>query len=242
MVEAPAYTAFAPVYDSAMAQVPYEKWAIFIYYLFSQLGLRRDETVVDLGCGTGRLTELLREFYPHIIGLDLSSAMLREAQQRSLHRLVRGNIQALPFRPNSLGAALATHDVVNYLENNAALLAHLREVYQVLKPKGYYLFDTSTEENVLRYYHKKLFREYHNGTELLWYNEYHAEQRLICSRLTFRNKKQIFCEEHRQCIFSLSQIRRSAHSAGFRVIKEFADYSFLKRKNARLYGFLLQKT
>jgi ubiquinone/menaquinone biosynthesis C-methylase UbiE len=52
--------------------------------LVEQLGLRGDETVLDAGCGTGRLTRHLVERLPRgrVIAVDVSPAMLDEARRR----------------------------------------------------------------------------------------------------------------------------------------------------------------
>ncbi|HEY8091772.1 MAG TPA: methyltransferase domain-containing protein [Polyangiaceae bacterium] len=51
--------------------------------VLARLELAGDETVLDAGCGTGRLTELLAERLPrgHIVALDASSAMLVKARE-----------------------------------------------------------------------------------------------------------------------------------------------------------------
>src|SRR6266704_2621497 len=50
--------------------------------VLDRLGLRGDETVLDAGCGTGRLTALLLVRLPHgkVIAVDKSEAMLAEAR------------------------------------------------------------------------------------------------------------------------------------------------------------------
>lgn len=52
--------------------------------VLERLPLRGDETVLDAGCGTGRVTELLAERLPHgrVIALDASPAMVDEARRR----------------------------------------------------------------------------------------------------------------------------------------------------------------
>ena len=53
-----AYTSFASVYDTFMDNVPYSEWAQYIRGLLLESGTE-DGIVLDLGCGTGSLTELL---------------------------------------------------------------------------------------------------------------------------------------------------------------------------------------
>jgi trans-aconitate 2-methyltransferase len=52
--------------------------------VLGRLRLRGDETVIDAGCGTGRVTELLLERLPRgrVVALDVSAAMLQEAAVR----------------------------------------------------------------------------------------------------------------------------------------------------------------
>jgi trans-aconitate 2-methyltransferase len=52
--------------------------------VLERLPLHGDETVVDLGCGGGRLTELLAERLPrgHVVALDASGAMVEQARAR----------------------------------------------------------------------------------------------------------------------------------------------------------------
>jgi len=52
--------------------------------VMDRLELRGDETVIDAGCGSGRLTELLRERVPdgRVIGVDQSASMIDAARER----------------------------------------------------------------------------------------------------------------------------------------------------------------
>ena len=66
-----AYTSFAQVYDLFMDNVPYDEWCAYICETLKKHGIA-DGPVLDLGCGTGSLTEILaREGYD-MTGIDLS--------------------------------------------------------------------------------------------------------------------------------------------------------------------------
>jgi len=70
--------------------------------VLERLPLDGDETVVDAGCGAGRLTELLLKRLPHgrVVALDASEAMLREA---------RGRLASFGEQVTFVRADLATH-------------------------------------------------------------------------------------------------------------------------------------
>jgi SAM-dependent methyltransferase len=55
--------------------------------------------VLDVGCGPGRDLELLRERWPAVVGMDLSTAMLRV---RRLEGVAAADMAALPVRPGAL--------------------------------------------------------------------------------------------------------------------------------------------
>src|SRR5690349_1090653 len=66
----------APSYHNVA--LPHVDWGAA---LLAGLPLHGDETVADLGCGSGRLTALLLERLPHgtVIAVDQSANMLAEA-------------------------------------------------------------------------------------------------------------------------------------------------------------------
>ena len=70
-----AYSGFAKVYDLFMDNIPYKEWTDYVKELLSEEGVK-EGILLDLGCGTGSVTELLAEAGFDMIGIDNSEEML----------------------------------------------------------------------------------------------------------------------------------------------------------------------
>ena len=91
--------------------------------------------ILDIGCGTGRLTlRLTREFADrHVVGCDFSRGMLAQARARSLSlALARGDAQRLPFADGSFDAVVST-EAFHWFPDPGAALAGF---HRVLAPRG----------------------------------------------------------------------------------------------------------
>ena len=73
-----AYHAFALVYDRMMEEIPYEEWCNFVTDQLKKFGIE-DGLMLELGCGTGTLTEMFDAKGFDMIGVDNSEEMLAEA-------------------------------------------------------------------------------------------------------------------------------------------------------------------
>jgi ubiquinone/menaquinone biosynthesis C-methylase UbiE len=76
------YGAISRVYDRLNADIDYSAWADGVENAFLQIMEKKPELVLDLACGTGRMTfELAHRGYD-MIGIDLSIDMLMQARDR----------------------------------------------------------------------------------------------------------------------------------------------------------------
>ena len=78
-----AYTGFAYVYDEYMDNIPYDEWEEYLVELLKENGIDKDNTVIDLGCGTGTVTRMLDKEGYNCIGIDLSEDMLSIASDKT---------------------------------------------------------------------------------------------------------------------------------------------------------------
>ena len=78
-----AYTGFAKVYDLFMDNIPYEEWSRRIVGILKQYGIS-DGLVLDLGCGTGSMTELLANAGYDMIGLDNAKILICTASWHNM--------------------------------------------------------------------------------------------------------------------------------------------------------------
>lgn len=89
----------ATAYDARFAALQEEKYRIAL----ARLGPLPEGRLLDLGCGTGLLASRLGR---RVVGLDLSSEMLRLARRRGA-AAVQGDLDALPFSDHAFAAVLS---------------------------------------------------------------------------------------------------------------------------------------
>ena len=143
-----AYTSFASVYDKFMDNVPYEEWGGYIHDLLCGYGVR-DGIVLDLGCGTGTMTELLAGYGYDMIGVDNSEDMLELAMEKRIasgHDILYLLQDMREFELyGTVRAVVSVCDSVNYITEPEELREVFRLVNNYLDPGGIFLFDFNTE-------------------------------------------------------------------------------------------------
>lgn len=100
--------------------------------------------VLELGCGTGRLSVAVARRAPRFVGIDRSPTMLarirtrmRRARLGSRALLVRGDVRALPFQPSARFAlVMAPYGLVQSLLHDRDLQAALRSAATVMCAGG----------------------------------------------------------------------------------------------------------
>lgn len=225
-----AYSVFADVYDSFMKNIPYGKWCKNITMYLEEHGYT-DCGVMELGCGTGSMTIRLAKKGYHMIGTDLSEAMIARAKKRSQRAGVQIRYEQWDMRAKSevraLPVVLSVCDSMNYLLDEYDLRLTFQSAYHSLMKGGIFLFDMKTDA-----FYKNLgdatFSDTNEHATYIWENSYDAAERNNNYQLTFFIKNPLGfytkrTEEHVQHVFSKEEVFRIAKECGFTEISHLDE-------------------
>jgi len=129
---------YAPFYDWENARTLGRRDVAFWRRLAAGVGGR----VLELGCGTGRVSVPLAKSGVDLVGVDRSQPMLDRLRKRAKSLpLTRADIRDLPFRMRSFSAVLAPYGVLQSLIRERDLAATLESVARVLERGGRFGID-----------------------------------------------------------------------------------------------------
>jgi ubiquinone/menaquinone biosynthesis C-methylase UbiE len=130
---------YAPFYDWENAQTLGRRDVPF----WRRLAAPVEGPILELGCGTGRVTFPLARDGADIVGIDRSEAMLARAAARKRRarrkldvKLVRGDIRHLPFPDRSFPLVMAPYGILQSLLRERDLVETLDAVARVLARGG----------------------------------------------------------------------------------------------------------
>lgn len=114
--------------------------------------IRPTDTVLEIGCGVGRMTRVLADRAEVVTGLDVSERMLDIARQQNPGltnvEWVLGDGTTLGAIPSSTKDACISHVVFQHIPEPAITLGYVREIGRVLRPGGWAAFQVSNDASV----------------------------------------------------------------------------------------------
>jgi len=235
-----AYQDFAEVYDVFMDDTPYGQWGGRIESLIQKYGVSRPERdaetvldsernlVVDLGCGTGTLTELMYEKGYDMIGVDSSESMLNIAmgkKERSGAEILYllQDMRELELY-STAGTVYSVCDSLNYILEEEELLEVFKLVNNYLFPGGIFIFDFNTEYKYREMIGNTTIAENREDCSFIWENFYDPEEEINEYDLTVFVREEgesfrRFTEVHLQRGYTVEQMTRLVQQAGMTVLE-----------------------
>ena len=229
-----AYTSFAEVYDTFMDNVPYEEWAEYLTELLREYDIE-DGLVLDLGCGTGSLTEILAAKGYDMIGADGSAEMLEIAMEKKAESgqdilYLLQDMREFELY-GTVRAVVSVCDCVNYITDEKDLEQVFRLVNNYLDPEGIFIFDFNTEYKYKEILGEQTIAEDRDDCSFIWDNYYYEDEGMNEYELTLFIKEQDsdlyrkYQEMHYQKAYTLDAIRELVEWSGLEFVTAYDAYT-----------------
>ncbi len=226
-----AYTSFASVYDLFMDNVPYEEWCAFLCKILAQHGIT-DGPVLDLGCGTGKMTRLMSEQGYDMTGIDNAAEMLQIAAMEPGEVPILYLLQDMQDLEldGCVRAVYSVCDCVNYVLDEEELQQAFSRVHEYLEEDGAFIFDVNTSYKYTKILAENTFAESRDEGSFIWDNYYDEEERINEYDLTLFIPEgdelyRRYTETHYQRNYETETLLKLLKNAGFTDICVYDDYT-----------------
>ncbi len=241
-----AYSSFAQVYDLFMDNVPYEEWSTYLIGLLKEHGVE-DGLVLDLGCGTGKMTRLLEKAGYDMVGIDYSEEMLGIAREQQFEDADSSILYLLQDMrelelDGTVRAVVSICDSMNYILEDEELEQVFRAVNRYLDPKGMFIFDLNTLYKYRELLGEMTISENREEGSFIWDNYFDEEEMVNEYDLTLfiREKGDLYRkyeETHFQRAYTLERVKELLEKAGMEFVAAYDAFTKepVKENSERIY-------
>ena len=235
-----AYSSFAQVYDLFMDNVPYEEWSEYVIALLKEEKVESG-LVLDLGCGTGKMTRLLAAAGYDMIGIDNSEEMLEIAREYQYEQDADGEEDASAEAEarnhilyllqdmrefelyGTVRAVISICDSMNYILEEDDLLQVFKLVNNYLDPDGIFVFDMNTRYKYANMLGETTIAENREEGSFIWENYFDEEEDINQYDLTLFIQEEEglyrkFEETHYQRVYDLDVVKELLLEAGMEFV------------------------
>lgn len=253
-----AYTGFAEVYDTFMDDIPYEQWAQYVVKLLEENGVNpqiENPSIVDLGCGTGTFTELLRSFGFQMIGIDNSQDMLMIANNKKIENNsereeceeceeideLEGSEELDPTIytlqdmrdfavPMPVSAVVSICDSMNYIIEEDELIDVFKCVKDALDKNGVFIFDMKTQHFYRDVLGENTIAENREEAAFIWDNYYYEDESINEYELSIFVQEENglyrkYEETHVQRGYTIEEVKIAVNKAGLEIVNIYDAFT-----------------
>lgn len=182
------FTVLAEYYD-LFNGADYSGYADYVERVFKAHGSGNEELLLDLACGTGRLTEELSERGYDMIGADVSEEMLSLAMSRAYEKeqgilYLKQDMRSFELY-GTVDAVICSLDGISYLTEISDVKKCFKLIYNYLNPGALFLFDINSVYRFKEILSKRDFFLEEDGVYLGWKSELDEKSGVCEFDLTF---------------------------------------------------------
>jgi SAM-dependent methyltransferase len=196
-------------------------------FVIDAMGLQPGAQVLDVGCGYGRHAMELAARGFHVVGLDLSTPLLvrggEEAQRRGLEiNFIRGDMRELDFDAQFDGA-YCLFSTFGYFDDETNKKA-VTNIARALKPGGRMIIEILNRDYIIADLPTRVWWEGEGCVVLEEVELNYFSSRIQVNRsVVFDDGRQLE-QEISVRAYSLHEVGKLLHSAGFRVLEVSGGY------------------
>ncbi|MEE0859518.1 MAG: class I SAM-dependent methyltransferase [Acutalibacteraceae bacterium] len=245
-----SYSYFADFYDELTNNVDYKEYAQYILSLAKRYNHDMGITL-DLACGTGTLTLLLKQMGVDIYGIDASAEMLSVAQEKAIQSNMNGmlflcqKMQSIDLY-GTIDTCICTLDSINHVTNIDNVQKAFSKVSFFMNPDALFIFDVNT-----LYKHQKILADntfvYDTpNVYCVWQNALCKDKKTVDISLDFFEKfddmYRRYSENFRERAYTHEEICTMLDNAGFKLLDVFGEMTFKKpQENSQRNIYIAQK-
>ena len=228
------YSAIAGVYDKLNKDIDYHAWADFFEKCFDRFTAKRPELLLDLACGTGRMTRELSSRGYDMIGIDGSVDMLGEAYSQGADKILYLCQDMREFELyGTVGATVCCLDSLNYLLKEKDLARVFSLVHNYSDPDALFMFDMNSPYKFEKIYadNAYILEDEESDAYCGWQNFYDAESRICDFYLSvfYGDTEGTYTREdehQRERCYTLDEIKKTLAESNFELLGVYSDFEF----------------
>lgn len=240
---------YSNIYDFLYTQKNYIKEFLLIKKIIKD-NLSKPSSLIDLGCGTGKYSNLLTKLKLDVVGVDRSKEMLKIAKKKFNKNkkltFIKSNISKINLK-KKFDIISALFHILSYQTSRANINSFFKNSHSHLKQNGILIFDFWFKDGVLKLQTPVRVREFNNTSYKIvrvtiskWFKK--IDQISDIHNLVVLNKKSKkvskFSETHKMRYFEMSFIKKKLKEHNFKYIKSL-DLQTGRKLSSKSWGAMV---
>ena len=229
------YDLLAPFYDAINADIDYSSWADFIEKIIGREYRGKPELVLDLGCGTGKMTLELASRGYDMTGIDYSDDMLdvaRTSAEEKGHDILWLSQDMREFELyGTVDVTVSCLDCINHLTRPSDVEKTFSLVHNYLIPDGLFIFDINGKYKFENIYSDRSYVMEENGGVCIWQNYYNSKTKICDFYITLfgegnDGRYDRYDELQKERMYTINDMKRMLSRTGMEFIGAYSDFDF----------------